>query len=153
MFPGSFSEKQKLPGKIMNWVMAGQLATVPKFHITLRKAYGMGWNVMLSPNEGADFCVAWPTASISFVDPVIGVELVHGSKIEQSPDPVGERERLEREWAVQTAPWKAAEEHQMDDVIDPRETRLWIAQALEISRGKRGSTIGEHKLQNWPNTF
>jgi acetyl-CoA carboxylase carboxyltransferase component len=153
MFPGSVSEKQKLPGKIMNWNEAEQLATVPKLGITIRKAYGMGWNVMLSPNEGADFNVAWPTASISFVDPIIGVELVHGSKIEKAANPEAEKARLIKEWNTQAAPWKAAEEHQLDDVIDPRDTRKWIYQALEIARGKRGSTIGQHRLQNWPTTF
>ena len=153
MFPGSVSEKQKLPGKIMNWVTAGQLATVPRLTITLRKAYGIGWNVMVSPHSGGDFNVAWPTASISFVDPVIGVDLVHGSKIEKSADPVAEKARMIQEWGTQAAPWKAAEEHHLDDVIDPRNTRLWIAQALEIARGKRGTTISQHKLQNWPTTF
>lgn len=153
MFPGSISEKQKLPGKIINWVTAGQLATVPKFSITIRKAYGIGWNVMLSPYEYADFCVAWPTASISFVDPLIGVDLVHGSKIAKAADPEAERAHLLDEWGDTSLPWKAAEEQHLDDVIDPRDTRKWIYEALEIARGRRGSTIGQHRMQTWPTTF
>ncbi|MDD5127237.1 MAG: carboxyl transferase domain-containing protein [Dehalococcoidales bacterium] len=150
MFPGSISEKQKLPTRIMSWVTAGQLATVPKFSITIRKAYGIGWNVMLGPYQTADFCVAWPTASISFVDPIIGVDLVHGSKIAAAADPDAERARLLDDWGDTSQPWKAAEEHHLDDIIDPRDTRKWIYEALQIARGKKGTTVGEHRLQTWP---
>ncbi len=153
MFPGSFSEKQKLPGKIMNWIEAESLATVPKVSIVLRKAYGIGWNVMCSSKETGDFVVAWPTASMSFVDPEIGVDLVQGAKIAQSSNPTAERERLIEEWNVDSAPWKAAEHHFIDDVIDPRDTRKYIAEALNLCRGMRGSTISEHRLQTWPSTF
>lgn len=153
MFPGSAAEKQKLPGKIVNWLETEQLATVPKISITLRKAYGMGWNIMMSPGEGADFTVAWPIASISFVDPVIGIELVHGSKIAEAGDPRAEREKLRRLWSTETAPWKAAEQHYFEDIIDPRDTRKFIAEALDIARGKKGRLISEHKLQYWPTTF
>lgn len=153
MFPGSAAEKQKLPGKIVNWLETEQLATVPKISITLRKAYGMGWNVMMSPGEGADFIAAWPIASISFVDPVIGIELVHGSKIAEAKDPRGEREKLRKLWSTETSPWKAAEQHFFDDIIDPRDTRKFIAAALDIARGRKGPLISEHKLQYWPTTF
>jgi len=153
MFPGSYSEKQHLPTKIMNWHQAEVLATVPKIAIIVRKAYGMGWNVMLSPNESGDLIVAWPTASVSFVEPEIGIELVHGRRIEQAADPEAEKERLRMEWAVDSAPWKAAEQHYFDDIIDPRDTRKWLAQAFEMLRGRRGNFIGEHALRNWPIGF
>lgn len=153
MLPGSLAEKQHLPTKIMNWHQAEVLATVPKIGIVIRKAYGMGWCVMLSPNESGDLVVAWPTASISFVDPEIGIELVHGRRIADAADPEAERERLRQEWVVDSAPWEAAERHELDDVIDPRDTRRWLAQALEVLHGKRGGFIGRHKLKNWPIGF
>lgn len=153
MFPGSEAEKQRLPTKIINWLEAESLATVPKIAVVLRKAYGIGWGCMMQTGQTADFTVAWPTASISFVDPEIGIDLVHGSKIAQSQDPEVEREQLEKEWAVDSAPWKAAEQAYFDDIIDPKDTRKFIAEALDIARGKRGNTISKHKLQNWPTSF
>ena len=39
------------------------------------------------------------------------------------------------------------------DVIDPRETRQYILQALEISRNRRTGGVGEHRLANWPTKF
>ena len=153
MFPGKESERQKLPTKIINWLEAETLATVPKISVTIRKAYGIGWNCMLQPCETGDFVVAWPTASISFVDPEIGVKLVYGSKIAAAQDPDVERERLLNEWAVDSTPWKAAEQHYFDDIIDPKDTRKYLIEALKITRGKRGSTISQHRLQNWPTGF
>ena len=87
MLPGSVSEQQGLPGKIINWIEAEALATVPKISIVIRKAYGIGWPCMCSSRETADFVVAWPTASISFIDPKIAFDLVHGGKTEGCPDP------------------------------------------------------------------
>ncbi len=153
MYPGSAAEKLKLPTKIINWLEAETLATVPKISIVIRKAYGIGWNCMLQPCETGDFVVAWPTASISFVDPEIGVELVHGSKIAQSQAPEAERKRLLKEWAIDCTPWAAAEQHYLDDIIDPRDTRKFLAEALDIVVGKRGNTISQHKLANWPTGF
>ena len=153
MFPGKESEKLKLPTKIINWLEAETLATVPKSSVTIRKAYGIGWNCMLQPGETGDFVVAWPTASISFVDPEIGINLVYGNKIAQSEDPEAERERLRQQWAVDSTPWAAAEQHYFDDIIDPRDTRNFLIEALNIVRGRRGNTISQHRLQNWPTGF
>lgn len=153
MFPGSISEKQKLPAKIINWLEAQNLATVPKLSIIMRKSYGIGYNVMMQPCETADFVVAWPTASVSFVDPTVGVELVEGRRIEASPNPRELRERLKQEWATETTPWKAAEGGYFDDVIDPRDTRRWLIDTLDIIVGYRRNLIGEHKLRVWPTKF
>ena len=153
MFPGKEAEKKKLPGKIMVWHEAMAQASVPKISITIRKGYGMGWNCMLSPGEGGDLIVAWPTASISFVDPEIGIELVHGAKINQGKNPEAERERLRKQWAIDSTPWAAVEKNFLQDVIDPRDTRKFLAEALEIIRGERGPVISEHRLQTWPTAF
>jgi acetyl-CoA carboxylase carboxyltransferase component len=153
LFPGKEAERKKLPGKIMVWHEARALASVPKISITIRKGYGMGWNCMLSPGEGGDFIVAWPTASISFVDPEIGIELVHGAKLNQMKNAEAERERLRKQWAIDSTPWAAAEKNFLQDVIDPRDTRKFLAEALEIIRGERSPVISEHRLQTWPTVF
>ena len=153
MFPGQEAERKKLPGKIMVWHEARALATVPRISITIRKGYGMGWNCMLSPGEGGDFIVAWPTASISFVNPEIGIELVHGAKIAQAKDAEVEKECLMKQWAINSTPWAAAEKNFFQDIIDPSDTRKFLAEALDIIRGDRGPMISEHRLQNWPTVF
>jgi len=150
MYPGTESEKLKLPTKIVVLSEAIELATVPIVHVLLRKAYGIGWACMAA--RKAELIAAWPTASISFVDPTIGVEVVHGRRLTESPDLEAEKERLIEEWSVDSAPWGAAGITPLE-VINPKDTRKWIAEALDILRGNRGSTISEHQLANWPTGF
>jgi acetyl-CoA carboxylase carboxyltransferase component len=150
MLPGREAEKQKIPTKIMVLLQALGLVTVPKVSVLFRKAYGIGWRCM-----GADqshLQAAWPIASISFVDPATGIELVYGRKLSQARDPEGEKKRLLEEWAINSAPWEAAGVTSLE-VIDPRDTRKWIAEALDIIRGNRGNAIGKHQLANWPSGF
>ena len=51
------------------------------------------------------------------------------------------------------SPYGAAGKHFIHDVIDPRETRNYIINALEISFNNRRNGIGEQKLANWPTKF
>jgi len=150
MFPGKDAEKQKLPTKIMVLLQAIGLVTVPKITVLLRKAYGIGWRCMGISQD--DMSAAWPIASISFVDPAIGISLVYGRKIAESQDPEAEKKRLMEQWAIDSAPWGAAAVTPLE-IIDPRDTRKWISEALEILRGKRGNSIGKHQLANWPTGF
>jgi acetyl-CoA carboxylase carboxyltransferase component len=150
MYPGIESERQKIPTKIVVMIEAQELATVPKIHILVRKAYGIGWRCMCGSQ--ADIVAAWPTASISFVDPEIGVEVVHGRRLAESRDPESERKRLLEEWAVESTPWDGAGITPLE-IIDPAETRKFIAGSLDILRGNRSGGISEHKLANWPTGF
>ena len=40
---------------------------------------------------------------------------------------------LEAEWAAESAPWEAAANIILDDVIEPHETRAAIAQAIDYA--------------------
>ncbi len=149
MFPGRDAEKLKLPTKIMVWAQAQNLATVPRINIVIRKDYAMGGNVMLSHKE-TNITVAWPSARMAFVDPEIGMSLAGESRIAEAADPEAERQRILEEWATQAAPWGAASVYGLHDVIDPRDTRKFIVQALEQIRGNRDKVISKHRMQFWP---
>lgn len=152
MYPGADAEKQKIPTRIMVTLQAIGLASVPKIGVLLRKAYGIGWRVMGVTHD--DMSAAWPIASISFVDPDIGIELVHGRRLAAIADPKQrelERQQLREQWAIDCTPWGAAQTTPLE-VIDPSETRKWIYQSLNILRGRKG-TIGKHELANWPTNF
>ena len=150
MFPGKDAEKLKLPTKIMVLLQAIGLVTVPKITVLLRKAYGIGWRCMGTSQD--DMSAAWPIASISFVDPEIGISMVYGRKIAESEDPEVEKKRRMEQWGIDSAPWGATAVTPLE-IIDPRDTRKWIFEALEILRGNRGNSIGEHRLANWPTGF
>ncbi|MCW9045469.1 MAG: methylmalonyl-CoA carboxyltransferase, partial [Alphaproteobacteria bacterium] len=73
---GVEGEKQKIPGKIMNFLQALELCTVPKLAIVMRKSFGQAY---LNMGGGrVDEMAAWFTGEIGFVDPAIAVSVVHG---------------------------------------------------------------------------
>lgn len=150
-FVGLEAEKRKMPGRIMVWMEALALSTVPKISIVIRKSYGMAYSNMAGTNCGSDFLVAWPTADISFMSPQTGINVVYGPMVQAAKNPQAERERLIKEWEYQNAPWKAAARHFIDDVIEPRDTREFINKSLDILRGSSGrGFISKKYLQAWP---
>lgn len=146
------AEKEKMPTKIMVWNQALAQSTVPKISVVIRKSVGAAYGNMCGPTMGADFVVAWPTAEINFTGPEVGVNVVYGRQLQHAEDPKKEREKLLEQWAFDSSPYKAAAGHYIDDVIDPRDTRKFLCQALEYACHKNGSK-SERRLANWPTGF
>jgi len=134
----------------MVWFEALALSTVPKISIVIRKSYGMAYGNMAGTNCGSDFLVAWPCADISFMSAEAGVNVVYKAALDASLNPEEERKKLIRQWECLGAPWKAAEKHLIDDVIDPRDTRVYINRCLDLLRGSGRGFISKKQLQNWP---
>jgi len=151
MLPGKDAERLKLPTKVMVWEQAQGLATVPKIQIVIRKDYAMGAVVM--GGRGDVINAAWPSAKMSFVDPDIGIDLAMAARIEGALDKEAERARIREEWAAESAPWGAAANFGLCDVIDPTDTRRFIVKTLQIIRGNRDKVISEHKMRDWPGGF
>ena len=64
--------------------------------------------------------------------------IIFAREINNSPDPEKVRQQKIEEYREKFAnPYVAASQGMVDDVIDPRDTRLKIAQALEILRTKK----------------
>ncbi len=109
-------------------------ATVPKITVITRKAYGGAYDVMSSKHIGADINYAYPTAEIAVMGPEGAVNILYRGKINT------EKERLQKvnEYAELFAnPYKAAELGYIDEIIDPKQTRLKLYQALELTQNKR----------------
>jgi len=108
-------------------------ATVPKITLITRKAYGGAYDVMSSKHIGADVNFVYPTGEIAVMGPEGAVNIIHKGRLE-------EKERTE---AVDdyrktfASPYKAAELGYVDEIIYPKETRLKLIQALELTQNKR----------------
>ena len=149
---GSYAEQRKMPTKIMVWLQALAWSTVPKISVVIRKSIGASYANMCGPKMGADFLVAWPIAQISFTGDEVGVNVVYGRQLANSKDPEKERAELLKQWSYESAPYHAAAKHLLDDVIDPRDTRKFLCQALEFSCKKKG-TLSQRFLANWPTGY
>ncbi|MDY0044301.1 MAG: carboxyl transferase domain-containing protein, partial [Syntrophales bacterium] len=148
---GREAERKRVGAHVMNFMNALGLVTVPKITVILRKAYGMAFWNMCGSGSGADSIVAWPTAEMSFVDPVIAANVVFGATPAKTPE---EQEERVKKMAEGTEPYGAAGLHFIHDVIDPRETRNHIIKVLKQTQEcSKTKGIGEHRLANWPTKF
>jgi methylmalonyl-CoA carboxyltransferase 12S subunit len=119
-------------------LFAYSAATVPKLTVVLRKAYGGAYLAMCGKDLGADRVVAWPTAEIAVMGAEGAVEIVFRREIEAATDKAARREELIRRYRETFAnPYVSAGRRLLDDIIEPRETRKYLAQALESLHAKR----------------
>jgi propionyl-CoA carboxylase beta chain len=113
-------------------------ATVPKLTVITRKAYGGAYDVMSSKHIRGDFNVAWPSAEIAVMGPKGAVEILFRKEIMESPDPAAATDAKIEEYREKFAhPYVAAARGYVDDIIDPRNTRPALIDALESLRNKR----------------
>ena len=115
-------------------------ATVPKITIITRKAYGGAYVAMSSKHLRGDMNYAWPTAEIAVMGPDGAVNIIYRDQIKKSEKPDETRKKLIAEYQEKFAnPYVTAARGYIDDVIDPRETRPRLIQALDMLQNKRDS--------------
>ena len=115
-------------------------ATVPRVTIILRKDYGGAYLVMGSKHLRADINLAWPGAEIAVTGPDAAANIIFRREIEAATDPDTRRKELIEDYKERFAnPYIAASRGFIDDVIDPRETRVKIIRALEMLENKTDS--------------
>jgi propionyl-CoA carboxylase beta chain len=113
-------------------------ATVPKLTVITRKAYGGAYDVMSSKHIRGDYNVAWPTAEIAVMGPTGAVEILFRREIAAANDPQDAADKKIDEYREKFAhPYIAAGRGYVDDIIDPRDTRPRLIDALETLRTKR----------------
>ncbi|MBA3346293.1 MAG: acyl-CoA carboxylase subunit beta [Gemmatimonadales bacterium] len=113
-------------------------ATVPKLTVITRKAYGGAYDVMSSKHIRGDVNLAWPSAEIAVMGPKGAVEILFKDEIARAEDPAAATSRLIEEYTDKFAhPYTAAARGYIDDVIDPRDTRPRLIDALRTLRSKR----------------
>jgi acetyl-CoA carboxylase carboxyltransferase component len=113
-------------------------ATVPKLTVVTRKAYGGAYDVMSSKHIRGDVNLAWPTAEVAVMGPDGAVNIVFRKELSNADDPVQRKAELVEEYREKFAnPYIAASRGYIDDVIEPRETRPRLINALEMLANKR----------------
>jgi acetyl-CoA carboxylase carboxyltransferase component len=119
------------------FVVAANLR-VPLFAVVLRKGYGLGAMGMTAGGFHAPvFTVAWPTGEFGGMGLEGAVRLGFRKELEAKP-PGQEREalfdRLLAEQYARGAAVQMASALEIDAVIDPAETRSWLARGLASAR-------------------
>lgn len=113
-------------------------ATVPKITVIVRKAFGGAYVALNSKSIGADLVFAWPNAEIAVMGPEGAANIIFARDIAESANPDQTRQEKIDEYKEKFAnPYIAAGLGMVDDVIDPRETRLKLIQSLEMLYHKK----------------
>lgn len=146
---GKEGEKRAVIGKVMNWMNALALCTVPKLSIIMRKTYGQAV-LNMGGGGNADEVCAWTTADVSFMDPEYAVSIVHNVKRTDDPDHFDE---LLAEMSKGTSAYEMAAPYSAHSVILPWETRDYVVRTLAIHQSRFGSGIGSHRMAAWPTTI
>ena len=115
------------------FVTAGSL-DIPFFTVVLRKAYGLGAQAMAGGflNNG-NFAVSWPTGEVGPMGLEGAVRLAYRKELAEIADLDARQARYQElvdELYAQGKALNAAGFVEIDDVIDPADTRRWISQGL-----------------------
>lgn len=124
--------------------MASQ-STVPRVTIMVRKCYGMGGALTGNPNR-LNLRLAWPSAEWGSIPIEGGVDAAFRKEIANAPDPAQRRAELEAELNSYRSPLISAEAFDVEDIIDPRDTRPLIGRFLETALPSYHQTLGPKPL-------
>jgi len=141
---GIEAEKKRATGKIVNFMNALQLVTVPKISIVIRKSCGQAF-LNMGGGRNSDEMAAWPTAEISFMTPTFAATVVHGLR---AGDP-GFEERV-AEMDEENAVWGIASMYAVQHLLKPHETRDYLIRMLDVHQLRLSSGVGQHKMHAWP---
>jgi acetyl-CoA carboxylase carboxyltransferase component len=129
--------------------VTGANLSVPTGTIVLRKGYGLGAQAMAGGGFKAPlFCIGWPTSEFGGMGLEGAVRLGMRRELRAIPDP-GERERAfdaavaaayERGEGINMAAYG-----EIDDVIDPADSRRWVATLLRESSGQWWTSPGKRR--------
>jgi acetyl-CoA carboxylase carboxyltransferase component len=132
--PGTKQEASGIISRGAGLVNAFAAASVPRFTVVLRKAYGGAYIAMNAKHLGATLAFAWPGAQIGIMDARQAVRIVHRRELAASDEPDALLDALAEDYARANcgAP-AAAGDGYVDEVIHPADTRDRLLGALALA--------------------
>ncbi len=144
---GTAVERQGIIRHGAKMITAVSEATVPKFCVVVRKAYGAGLYAMAGPGFESDATIALPTARIAVMGPEPAVNAVFFNKIQAIEDP-DERARFiaakRAEYETDIDILHLASENVIDTVVQPDDLRAELARRL-VSAARKDRHFSERR--------
>ena len=130
-------EKTALVRHASRMFVTGASVTVPFFTIVLRKSYGLGAQAMAGGSfKSPFFAVSWPTGEFGGMGLEGAVKLGYRNELAAIEDPEERKKTYEEMVARSYERGKGvnvASHFEIDDVIDPMESRRWVVAGLKAS--------------------
>jgi methylmalonyl-CoA decarboxylase subunit alpha len=144
---GTEAEKAGAPGKIMNFMNAMTLVTVPRISVIVRKSYGRAY-VCMGGGRHSDEIAAWPSAEVSFMSPDFATRIVHGVGVGEP----GFEEAL-ADIRKGADVWGLASVYAAQAVIKPADTRDYLIRMLDVYKLRMTRGVGQHLMRSWPTSY
>ena len=112
-------------------------STVPKVTVYIGESSGDAEYIMGTESMGVDVVVAWPTAKKGLIDPAYAVDIIFSKDIKEADNPAEVRkQKIEELEAKYCNIYHAGARQLIQDIIDPKDTRPVVAQALDFFKDK-----------------
>lgn len=144
---GTEAERAGAPGKIMNFMNAMTLVTVPHISVIVRKSYGRAY-VCMGGGRHSDDIAAWPTAEVSFMSPEFATKIVHGVGV---GEPGFEDALANIRQGADV--WGLASVYAAQAVIKPSDTRDYLIRMLDVYKLRMTKGVGQHLMRHWPTSY
>ena len=115
------------------WMVAFAQISVPIFSVIMRRSFGVAGNNYASPQSRPSVRVVWPAADVGGIPPEGGIEAAYKRQLAEAEDPVALRAELEARIESARGPLGPLSKFQMEEMIDPRETRRMICEWVETA--------------------
>lgn len=150
---GPESEQHATVRHFSRLFVVGANLGVPIGLIILRKAYGLGAQAMAGGSfRTPQFTVAWPMGEVGGMGLEGAVKLAYRRELEAVEDP-DERQALYDEMVARSyergKAANAASVFEIDDVIDPADTRRWITTVLRAPERRPGDPPRARYIDTW----
>ncbi len=113
------------------WMIAFAQVSIPIFTVIMRRSFGVAGNNYATPRSGASARVAWPAADVGGIPPEGGIEAAYKRQLAEAADPAALRAEINARIESARGPIGPLNRFQMEEMIDPRDTRRWVCEWVE----------------------
>ncbi len=115
------------------WMIAFAQVSVPIFTVLMRRSFGVAGNNYATPRSRPGVRVAWPAADVGGIPPEGGIEAAYKRQLAEAADPVALRAEINARIESARGPLGPLSRFQIEEIIDPRDTRAMICEWAETA--------------------
>ena len=139
---GLESEKQGIVRAGARVICATCETKMPWVAFIVRQLYGVAGACHIRPPEGMTKRYAWPSANWGSMHIEGGTMAAYRREIEAAPDPQAKLGEIERRLKAIASPFRTAEAFNIEDIVDPRDTRPILCRFIEMAQGVLKTQLG-----------
>ncbi len=139
---GLEAQKQGITRAGARIVCVTQHSRMPWITFVTRQLYGVAGQCHDRSMRGMFKRVAWPSAHWGSMHIEGGASAAYRREIDNAADPEAKREEIEARLQALASPFRTAEAFNIEDVIDPRDTRPMMCEFVEMAQNELKTQLG-----------